>query len=413
MKRILFLLITATIVSVTVTAQLKDFNYKFYGRVRGDVFYNNRHNVESVEGTFYLYPSDIKADANGEDLNSVPNTGNFIFCTRLGLDVTGPMLLNAKSSAKIETDFGGFSTAVLGNFTTLRIRHAYIKLDWEHASLLAGQTWHPLFGDVLPNIINLNTGSPFQPFNRSPQFQYNYKFSKFNLRAATVFQNQYRSSGPKGSKLMDYSRDAVVPELYAGIDYRSKGLLAGVGVDMLTLAPRTQSTKGDLTYKVSERNVSASVTAFASYTSEWWKLNAKTIYGQNNVHTLSLGGYGVSSIDPHTNEYKYVNFNHSTSWVNVVYGKTWQVGVFGGYTKNLGTNKPLANSSLVYGMGLDIDQLYCVSLQTSYNFKQFTVGAEYSYTSADYGTIQEATGKVVDTHAADNHRVAALFSYSF
>ena len=131
------------------------------------------------------------------------------------------------------------------------------------------------------------------------------------------------------------------------------------------------------------------------------------------MHTLSLGGYGVSSIDPLTNEYKYVNFNHSTSWVNVVYGKTWQVGVFGGYTKNLGTNKPLANSSLVYGMGLDIDQLYCVSLQTSYNFKQFTVGAEYSYTSADYGTIQEATGKVVDTHAADNHRVAALFSYSF
>lgn len=412
MKRIL-LLFAAIFVLLSVSAQVKDFSYKFYGRVRGDVFYNSRHNVESVEGTFYMYPMDVKPDANGEDLNSVPNSGDFIFCTRLGLDITGPQILNAKSSAKIETDFGGFSSATTSNFTILRIRHAYLKLDWKHSSLLMGQTWHPLFGDVLPTIINLSTGCPFQPFSRSPQFQYNYKFSKFNLRGAAVFQNQYRSAGPKGAKLLDYSRDAVVPELYVGLDYRNKDFLVGVGADMLTLKPRTQSTKGDLTYKVSEQNVSASLTAFASYSNEWWKLGAKTIYGQNNVHTTSLGGYGVKAIDPVTNEYQYVNFNHSTSWVNVVYGKTLQVGFFGGYTKNLGTNKPLASSSLVYGMGLDIDQLYSLSFQTSYNFKQFTVGVEYSYTSADYGTLVEATGKVVNTHAADNHRIAGLFSYNF
>lgn len=392
---------------------MKDFSYKFYGRVRTDVFYNSRHNVESVEGAFFMYPKDIQLDPNGEDLNAVSNSGDFIFCTRLGLDITGPMLFNAKTTAKIETDFGGFSTSVLGNFTTLRIRHAYVNLDWGRSSLLVGQTWHPLFGEVLPSIVNLNTGCPFQPFSRSPQLKYNYKFSRFNIKAAAVFQNQYRSSGPLGSKMLEYSRDAVVPEMFVGIDYRKEGFIVGVGADVLTLTPRTQSTKGELTYKVSERNVSASLLAFASYSSEWWKLNAKTIYGQNNVHTLSLGGYGVTSIDPVTGAYDYVNFNHSTSWVNVVYGKKWQVGLFGGFTKNLGTNKPLVSSSMTYGMGMDIDKLYNMSVQTDYNIKNFTIGVEYSYSVADYGTIQTATGKVTNTHAADNHRIAALCNYSF
>ncbi|MFV0272060.1 MAG: hypothetical protein ACK5HZ_10395 [Macellibacteroides fermentans] len=412
MKRF-FILFSATLLSVSVSAQMKDFSYKFYGRVRTDVFYNSRHNVESVEGAFFMYPKDVQLDPNGEDLNAVSNSGDFIFCTRLGLDITGPMLFNAKTTAKIETDFGGFSTSVLGNFTTLRIRHAYVNLDWGRSSLLVGQTWHPLFGEVLPSIVNLNTGCPFQPFSRSPQLQYNYKFSRFNLKAAAVFQNQYRSSGPLGSKMLEYSRDAVVPEMFAGIDYRKEGFIVGVGADVLTLTPRTQSTKGELTFKVSERNVSASLLAFASYSSEWWKLNAKTIYGQNNVHTLSLGGYGVTSIDPVTGAYDYVNFNHSTSWVNVVYGKKWQVGLFGGFTKNLGTNKPLVSSSMTYGMGMDIDKLYNMSVQTDYNIKNFTIGVEYSYSVADYGTIQTATGKVTNTHAADNHRIAALCNYSF
>jgi hypothetical protein len=115
MKRF-FLLITATFVFVSVSAQMKDFSYKFYGRVRTDVFYNSRHNVESVEGAFFMYPKDVQLDPNGEDLNAVSNSGDFIFCTRLGLDITGPMLFNAKTTAKIETDFGGFSTSVLGNF---------------------------------------------------------------------------------------------------------------------------------------------------------------------------------------------------------------------------------------------------------------------------------------------------------
>ena len=58
----------------------------------------------------------------------------------LGLDVTGPDIGKGRSSAKIETDFGGFS----GGHTMLRIRQAYVNLDWGKSAVLVGITWHPL-----------------------------------------------------------------------------------------------------------------------------------------------------------------------------------------------------------------------------------------------------------------------------
>ena len=57
-------------------------------------------------------------------------------------------------------------------------RQAYVNLDWGKSAVLVGQTWHPLFGDVSPQMLNLSTGAPFQPFNRSPQIRYRYTSGK-------------------------------------------------------------------------------------------------------------------------------------------------------------------------------------------------------------------------------------------
>ena len=48
MKRNLLLLI-GLCMAVCVQAQKKNFSYKFYGQVRGDLFYNSRANAEIVE----------------------------------------------------------------------------------------------------------------------------------------------------------------------------------------------------------------------------------------------------------------------------------------------------------------------------------------------------------------------------
>ena len=95
----------------------------------------------------------------------------YTFTTRLGIDMQGPKIGKAKTSAKVEVDFGGFSAST----TMLRIRQAYVALDWERTRLLIGQTWHPLFGSVVPDVLNLSTGAPFQPFNREPQIAFTWR----------------------------------------------------------------------------------------------------------------------------------------------------------------------------------------------------------------------------------------------
>ncbi len=86
-------------------AQLKDFKFKFYGQIRTDFYYNSHANEETVDGLFYMYPKDEVLDGNGEDLNAISNSNFYTLYSRLGLDVAGPKLGTAKTSAKVEVDF--------------------------------------------------------------------------------------------------------------------------------------------------------------------------------------------------------------------------------------------------------------------------------------------------------------------
>ena len=206
MRRITLLLV-GMLALFSTTAQRKNFTYKFYGFVRGDLFYNSRANMAPIDGNFYLYPLDKSFDADGKDLNATPNGSFYTFTSRLGLDVTGPDIGKARSSAKIETDFGGFS----GSNTMLRIRQAYVNLDWGKSAVLVGQTWHPLFGDVSPQMLNLSTGAPFQPFNRSPQIRYRYTSGQRIAadRSRVVAVAVFCLPDPKRKKARNISRTAA------------------------------------------------------------------------------------------------------------------------------------------------------------------------------------------------------------
>ena len=62
--------------------------------------------------------------------------------SELGLEVFGPELAGAKTSAAIQLDFGGgFPSAALDGINTglVRLRTANMRLDWEHTSLIVGQ----------------------------------------------------------------------------------------------------------------------------------------------------------------------------------------------------------------------------------------------------------------------------------
>ena len=394
--------------SFTIFAQRKGFNYKFYGFVRGDFYYNSRANMAPVDGTFYLYPLDISPDENGKDMNATANGSFYTFTTRLGLDVYGPKIGKAQSSAKVEVDFGGFSSYN----TLLRIRQAYVALDWGRSSVLIGQSWHPLFGSVFPDMLNLSTGAPFQPFNRSPQLRYQYKKQALKVTASALWQLQYTSSGPNGMS-QEYMKNSCLPELYAGVDWTTdNGLLLGVDFDLLSLKPRTKSVIDGKSFKVNERMTTFSYGAHFKWTRPKFVLAAKSIMASCLDHTALLGGYGISEINPETGEQKYTPFRHSTTWFNATYGVRWKAHLFGGYTKNMGTTEPLA-AEVTYGMGLNLDQLCSLNFGLSYNLPNWQLGVEYMPSRAWYGDRELDTGKIVNTHHVTNQRFVCTMMYYF
>lgn len=411
MKKYLLFSICFLIVSSNF-AQKKNFIYKFYGQIRTDLYYNSRANEETVDGLFYMYPKDKEFDADGKDLNATANGSFYTLYSRIGVDLTGPKLGKAKTLAKIEVDFRGSGT----NYSTIRMRHAYFNLEWDKSELLLGQAWHPLFGDVSPQVLNLSTGAPYQPFSRAPQIRYRYKSGALLIIGAAVWQSQYLSVGPMG-KSSSYIKNSYIPEFYAGIDYKTKNWIVGGGIELLSLKPRTSSTVNDKitnsenTYKVDERITSLSYEIHMKYINEDWFVGAKSLLGSNLTQTSMIGGFGPKKIDERTGEQEYTSMRNSSSWINVVYGKKWKPGIFIGYAKNLGTNEALLEKP--YGTGIDLDQLLTAGAELTYNIPHWKFGVEYTLNSAWYGNLNMSDGRVNNTHIVSNNRIVAVAMFMF
>mgnify|MGYP000269222023 FL=1 len=414
MKKKYLLLAALVGMSAGAMAQKKGFSYKFYGQVRADLFYNTRTNSETVDGLFYMYPLDKLPDADGNDLNDQGNGNLYALYSRVGVDVAGPMLGKARTSAKVEVDFRGSGTS----YSLFRLRHAYFNLDWGTSALLVGQTWHPLYGDVAPEILNLNMGAPFQPFSRAPQVRYRFTRKHFQLTASAIWQSQYLSVGPASdkagetstSKSQNFIKNSCVPEFYVGMDYRRPELIAGAGVHVSSIRPRTKSVVGSDTYKVDERVTGVSAEAHLKYTHERFLLSAKSVLGTNLTQTSTVGGYGITSVDPRTGEQTYTPLRTSATWLNVAYGKTWCPALFFGYLKNLGASTEVSD---VLGTGTNLDQLLNATAELTYNRGNWKLGAEYSLCNAWYGDEFSAKAKALSSHTVMNHRVVMTAIYQF
>lgn len=421
MKRLL--LIVAALLSLhavsaqeTVTVkEEKPIKFKPYGFVRNYFYYDSRQNLQSSNGLFNQIPKDEDNNNLGEDMNEVASSSFLAITTRLGLNVTGPDVLGAASSAKIETDFSGFSSST----TMLRIRQAYMKLDWKRNSVLAGQTWHPMYGDVFPDVLALSSGSPFQPFSRAPQVRYDYRISSLKLSLAALYQLQYLSVGPDGANA-SYSKNAILPELYAGIEFKKNGLTLGAGVDYSRIKPRStadveyQLASGkDTTIKrkVSDYVQGISPMVYFKYTIGQFGISARSVLGQNTAHLNMMSGYGVSGTKS-DGSLEYTPLRNSTSWVDISYGKKFKGNLFLGYSKNLGTSDDVIGTVYVRGYN-NIDQFYRIAPSFSYNLKHFNIGIEYELTTVAYGKKIDKKCKVSDTHNVSNNRICGMIKYNF
>ena len=393
------------------------FSFKFYGQVRADLFYNSRSNSETVDGLFYMYPRDHKYDDFGNDLNAKPDGSLYTMYSRLGVNVTGPKLAGGKiaTSGCIEVDFRGGGT----NYYMIRLRQAYLNLAWNKSQLLVGQTWHPFYGDVAPEILNLNMGAPYQPFSRAPQIRYRFTDNAFRLTATLLWQSQYLSVGPASNvsmetataKSQNYIKNSCVPEIAIVLDYKEDKWIAGIGADITSIVPRTQAEYNGKVAKVTERITSLSAEAHLKFKSAKWLVAAKTVLGNNFTQASGVGGYAITGIDEVTGEQQYAPVKVSASWLNVAYGDKWRPALFLGYLKNLGAGKPVMGI-LGTGVGDGLDRLATATAELTYNLPHWKFGMEYMLCNAWYGTIGDK-GKVQDTHSVMNHRVVMTAIFQF
>lgn len=408
---LLFLVLTCSYQAFSegfITA--KNVKVDLAGFVRNDFIYNTRKNIDASDHLLEIYPLKSLFDTNGEDINEQPDAQFLNTFSRIGFNFSGLEIGKAKITALIEIDFtGGIETP------TLRLRHAYTLINWPKSKLLFGRTWHPTFVEkVYPSVLNENTGLPFQVFNRSPQIRFTYSLSpNFDVIAAVVYQYDYSNYGPAG-KTYHYQREAVAPNLHGQFQFYNKNWVLGAGVDWKSILPRSSTTGTKGTFVATEKLNTWAALAFLKYSKEKFVVMAKSMFGQNVCESLLPSGYAVASRNTETGAETYTPLNHIYNWVNIVYGKTWQAGMYGGYLKNMGTlENPVGP---FYGMpnASEIDFIYKISPQLVYNYKNFMFGGELTWTTAGYGKIDLADkANITDIENVTNFRTMISAAYKF
>ena len=415
-----------------------DVSVRPYGFIRNYLTFDSRNTYTVVGGEYNMIPFDqLWNEDHTEDLNDVSSLRLQALTSRFGVDITGPQLWGWNSSGKLEGDFGGFGT----NNTVLRLRLAYVKLTKGGSELLVGQDWHPLSGNIMPEVLGMAAGAPFRPHSRTPQIRGTRYFGSFGYTAALLWQLQYMNNGPKSATdptstaSIDYANHALWPEAFLGFNFREGPWYVQAGVDAQVIKPRTHAVDGNgVTHKVDETVKSFTPTLYAQYVDNAWSVKFRTLLAQNTSHLNQLVGYGVvgcSGDDPlptpgvyTDNSWEYRPLTATISYLNIAYGKKVRYNLFLGYMKNLGAGEDLydysgAGDYHIYMKGGEnfthLNSVYRIAPSISYNVKAFNIGLEYEATWATYGDIA-ADGSILlndNLHQVLNHRLCALVKYNF
>ena len=418
-------------------------HFSLYGFIRNYFTFDSRESASGTGNLFYYLPFERNLNELGEDLNEQPSFRFLAITSRVGLDVNGYRVGKTDISAKVETDFYAGLSGSTGT-ATLRLRQAYMKLGWKDlpmgrntasVSLLMGQAWHPLAADQ-PDVISLATGAPFNAFNRSPQVTMDANLGKhFTITGSLIYQMQYVSSGPEGSSA-NYMKYGILPEVYAGLSYRTGGFLARGGVSLLSIKPRNtgvMAVTGSPEVHVSDRMTALSPFLYLQYKYKTLTVKAKTIYGSAADYLNLVSGYGITSMSEPDGHYDYAATHTSSSWVSVSVGKRLQGMFMAGHIANLGASKDFADLEDGYyfftkdGQNFQrMAQAFRLVPTIAYNVGKFTLGLEYEMTAAQFGDNLNADGSVMKEgtelpgaaglagrYWVANHRIQLMTKFTF
>ncbi len=419
MKKGIIIVLAALLTGSAAFAQEeKPAHFKLYGFIRNFMVADSRAVSAGTEDLYFYMPKGISMN-DGYDQNGEFSWRFVSLTTRLGLDISGYQWGTMGISGKVEADF----YCLNGSVPTLRLRQAFMKLNWEDnpVALTIGQTWHPMAADM-PHMNNLETGAPFNPFNRSPQLTADVKLNdKLSLTASLLYLNHYLPTGPSG-KSKDYYKYGL-PEMFLGLTYSGSSVVGKVGVDMVNLRPyrtiedwRVVDATNPPTIQVKSLLTTFSPFAFFQYTKGMFQLRAKTILAQGGEQWNLLSGYGVNSFN-NDGTITYTPMQDWASFVSFKYGKKFQVMAMLGYMKQLGTTKDLTDNTLWMNTSADtrIQQAFRATPTVAWNLGKFTVSLEYNITAAEFGDgDRNARGLYTGNNQwVLNHRFICMTKFNF
>lgn len=159
---------------------------KYRARLHGIVLMNAFRNVGNSDN--FDFPTYADPVSRGTPNATV---GATLRQSEIGVEVFGPTLAGARSSADVQLDFaGGFPAVGNGvNFGIVRLQTASLRLDWDHTSVVAGQD--SLFISPLSPTSFASLATPAFAFAGNlwawtPQLRIEHRFAVSDQQTVTV-----------------------------------------------------------------------------------------------------------------------------------------------------------------------------------------------------------------------------------
>lgn len=393
----------------------KEWDVSWYGFIRTDYIWDTRKSAQVREYNLNLYPLDEVLDVNGADLNDTGASNFLSVVSRLGAKVKGPNVWGAKISGTLEGDFFGNTEASIG---LLRLRHAYVNMDWSKTSLTMGQTWYPTFiPEVFPGVANFSTGILFNPFGWASQIKLKQNFTKEFSGAITAYkEREFTTQTATGGTQNSASINSSLPTLHGQLQFKNKNWIAGLGAEYKSLQPLTESAG-----RVSTETVnSTSFVGYVKYSNDKFHIKAYGITGSNMANLVMLGGFNGYTVAGQ--QEKYEATKTTAYWIDIASNsKKVAPGLFFGMTTNDGASRTLAAGETVkyYLRGVSgtrvVDQVMRVAGRVDFKQNKFRVTPEIEYTGATWGDLNANGDGTANLNKKDvsNMRFMVSCAYSF
>ncbi|MGQ1947225.1 DcaP family trimeric outer membrane transporter [Geofilum sp. OHC36d9] len=393
-------------VASQLSAQETKLDINIHGFIEVDAAQNSRASNAVRNGHIFLYPLAENLDKNGNDQN---DSGDFDLDagrSRVNLTITGPVINQLTIMGYLEADFLGKAPNYDNN---LRLRHAYIKLDYNNLTFTIGQTWHPLFIPAYcPKTVNANVGSPMHPLNRNPQIRINYKINRgFDIMLALVEQNNFRSTG-----FTNGNDDAGMPEIDLQLQLGGSGNVQAAftaGYKRLAI-PQTDEATWSNQPTVEGFHYEANVL----FKQNKYNISAGALYGDNLTEHVMPGGIGLVAGSDATNP-EYDPMRIATCWIDInSNSKKWIPGFFAGYLNNRGASKEITVEPY-FSRNPEVKDVLSISPRIRYHLTpQASLNLEYLYSQAGWGHgTYDANGIPQNVKNYVNHRTLLAVRYTF